>query len=120
MSVLVIRQLIRRSRHPLNAYANRKAITHTPRVRLSMNTNTTADDNSGRTGRGEADGAEQLTGGTGAGIAAVQVGTGGQQPVPKQWRPNPELMSLLTDMGISGVAAKKALYYTDNQSIELA
>ncbi|XP_054157011.1 peptidyl-tRNA hydrolase 2, mitochondrial-like [Oppia nitens] len=36
------------------------------------------------------------------------------------WRPNPELMTQLTDMGISAVAAKKALYYTDNQSIELA
>ena len=36
------------------------------------------------------------------------------------WSPNQDLLDQLTDMGISSVAAKKALYYTGNSSVEVA
>lgn len=36
------------------------------------------------------------------------------------WSPNQDLLNQLTDMGISSVAAKKALYYTGNSSVEVA
>lgn len=79
--------------------------------------------------RGVADGAEQLANSqaNAAAIASVQVGVGAVddksttcQSLPKQWSPDPHMMSALTSMGISAVAAKKALFYTDNQSVELA
>lgn len=38
----------------------------------------------------------------------------------KNWTPNVQLMMALTEMGISRVAAKKALFYTGNSSAELA
>lgn len=37
-----------------------------------------------------------------------------------EWHPNQELLAQLTEMGISTVAAKKALYFTGNSSVEVA
>lgn len=73
------------------------------------------------TDRGIADGAEQLSAdqSLASAIASVQVGVG-TVSASKQWSPDQQMMSTLTDMGISAVAAKKALYYTGNQSIESA
>ena len=74
--------------------------------------------------RGIADGAEQLAANQNqpSGIASVQVGVGTvtDPKTAKQWSPDPQMMSALTDMGISAVAAKKALFYTANQSVESA
>lgn len=38
----------------------------------------------------------------------------------QEWTPNKELMDQLTEMGISAVAAKKALFHTGNSSAEVA
>ncbi|RWS27366.1 putative peptidyl-tRNA hydrolase 2-like protein [Leptotrombidium deliense] len=42
------------------------------------------------------------------------------QQTTKNWEPNSELMTLLTSMGITHIAAKKALFYTGNNSAEMA
>ncbi|KAI1289892.1 putative peptidyl-tRNA hydrolase 2 [Halotydeus destructor] len=68
--------------------------------------------------RGIADGAEREDEGSGAAAAAAMATT-----TPKTtmtWEPNHDLLNSLTGMGISSVAAKKALFYTGNQSAELA
>jgi uncharacterized UBP type Zn finger protein len=72
--------------------------------------------------RGVADGAEKDQSKS-SGIASVQVGVRTNHNSlrqSKQWKPNEELMTALTSMGISAVAAKKALFYTNNTSAELA
>ena len=38
----------------------------------------------------------------------------------QEWSPNKELMNQLTEMGITHVAAKKALFHTGNSSAEVA
>ncbi|RWS02357.1 putative peptidyl-tRNA hydrolase 2-like protein [Dinothrombium tinctorium] len=44
----------------------------------------------------------------------------GAESATKKWEPNSDLMKLLTSMGISSVTAKKALFYTGNNSAEMA
>lgn len=39
---------------------------------------------------------------------------------PPDWTPSPELMTWLTEMGISVAVAKNALYNTGNSSVEVA
>lgn len=70
------------------------------------------------TGRGIPDGTENDSVTSTAGGKPVA-----QQPVSTSsqvWKPNEELLSSLTQMGFSPVAAKKALYYTTNVSTEAA
>jgi uncharacterized UBP type Zn finger protein len=76
--------------------------------------------------RGVADGAEKDQS-INSGIASVQVGVGTNDnsvrhkcSQSKHWKPDEQLMTALTSMGISAVAAKKALFYTNNTSAELA
>ncbi|GIX88471.1 probable peptidyl-tRNA hydrolase 2 [Caerostris extrusa] len=42
------------------------------------------------------------------------------QTTPTPWKPNEEFLKVLVGMGISRVAAEKALFYTDNRSADLA
>lgn len=42
------------------------------------------------------------------------------QATATPWKPNEEYLKILTAMGISKVAAEKALFYTDNRSPDLA
>ncbi|XP_015920354.1 probable peptidyl-tRNA hydrolase 2 [Parasteatoda tepidariorum] len=42
------------------------------------------------------------------------------QAAPTPWKPNEDYLQVLTGMGISAVAAEKALFYTDNRSPDLA
>jgi len=76
--------------------------------------------------RGVADGAEKDQS-MSSGIASVQVGVGTNDSTVrhkcsqlKQWKADEQLMTVLTSMGISAIAAKKALFYTNNASAELA
>jgi uncharacterized UBP type Zn finger protein len=76
--------------------------------------------------RGIADGAERDQS-MSSGIASVQVGVGTNDNTvkhkcskSKHWKPDEQLMTALTSMGISAIAAKKALFYTNNTSAELA
>ncbi|KAG8192519.1 hypothetical protein JTE90_015160 [Oedothorax gibbosus] len=42
------------------------------------------------------------------------------QATPTPWKPNEDFLKILVGMGISRVAAEKALFYTDNRSADLA